>query len=225
MKSSDELAIYIGKDLSIIVEEKCQDGRTSYKEVSPREFVKCVEQSLELGTVHSGLLPQNCLSYSTDSKGNIFVVTDFDYGSADITFEQTRYNAFPLPRLLFGFSIGPDDRIRSVNLGVAAPGKITPNTKMYRYPFSNVSGFRLCTGRNSLPAIKSLHQLDGIPHFILSMPNNMDHFSISNNKPNFEYRELLEHLKDKDSAYYYENILIESGKTVSDFIDMKKGSI
>ena len=31
-------------------------------------------------------------------------------------------------------------------------------------------------------------------------------------------RELFEHLKDKTPAYYYENVLIASGKTLSDFL-------
>lgn len=33
-----------------------------------------------------------------------------------------------------------------------------------------------------------------------------------------QYRELLEHLKDKDPAYYYTDVLIPSGKTIKDFM-------
>ena len=50
------------------------------------------------------------------------------------------------------------------------------------------------------------------------MPNNDDHYSPEANKPQLGYRDLLEHLKDKDSAYYYSDILITSGKTLKDFI-------
>ena len=32
------------------------------------------------------------------------------------------------------------------------------------------------------------------------------------------YRELLNHLKNKDPAYYYTDVLIPSGKTLKDFI-------
>ena len=35
---------------------------------------------------------------------------------------------------------------------------------------------------------------------------------------NLGARELFEHLKDKIPAYYYENVLISSGKTLSDFL-------
>ena len=33
------------------------------------------------------------------------------------------------------------------------------------------------------------------------------------------YRELMEHLKDKEPSYYYTDILIPNGKTLGDFID------
>ena len=33
-----------------------------------------------------------------------------------------------------------------------------------------------------------------------------------------QYRDLLEHLKDKDSSYYYSDVLIPNGKTLKDFI-------
>ena len=91
-----------------------------------------------------------------------------------------------------------------MQLGVTETGRLTPKSKMFIYPFSNVEEFRLCTGSNVLPSIKSLHQLNGLPYFILKMPNNYDY--------------LLEHLKDKDSQYYYDNVLIDMEKTLNDFI-------
>ena len=33
-----------------------------------------------------------------------------------------------------------------------------------------------------------------------------------------EYRELLNHLKDKEPAYYYTDVLVPNGKTLKDFI-------
>jgi hypothetical protein len=50
------------------------------------------------------------------------------------------------------------------------------------------------------------------------MPNNNDMFSPRNNKPGLEMRDLLEVMKDKDPAYYYNEILISSGKVLNDFI-------
>jgi hypothetical protein len=90
---------------------------------------------------------------------------------------------------------------------------------MYAYPFSNVNGFRLCTGNNVLPKCKSLHTLGSLPHHILSMPNNNDHFRSENNKQGLEMRDLLELLKDKDPAFYYTHILKQSGYILNDFLN------
>ena len=50
------------------------------------------------------------------------------------------------------------------------------------------------------------------------MPNNDDHFSASHNQLKLEHRDLLEHLKDKSPDYYYEKVLIPSGRTLKNFI-------
>ena len=68
--------------------------------------------------------------------------------------------------------------------------------------------------------IESLHQLSGLPYYILSMPDNDDYFKTGNNRLKANHRDLLEHLKDKDRQYYYDNILVTMpSKTLKDFID------
>ena len=62
------------------------------------------------------------------------------------------------------------------------------------------------------------NQLGGLPYYILKMPNNYDYYKESRTKLNLDYRGLLEHLKDKDSQYYYDNVLVETDKTLNDFI-------
>jgi len=69
-----------------------------------------------------------------------------------------------------------------------------------------------------MPQIKCLTQLRGIPYYVLSMPNNDDDYSGDKNKMDLPSRALYEHLKDKDTAYYYSDVLIESGKTIRNFI-------
>ncbi len=89
---------------------------------------------------------------------------------------------------------------------------------MFVYPFGNVNGTHLCTGKNVLPKCQSLHTLGSVPYYILSMDNNNDYFKKANNKPGLEMRGLLELLKDKPAEYYYSHILIPSGSTLGDFI-------
>ena len=52
----------------------------------------------------------------------------------------------------------------------------------------------------------------------MRMPDNNDRYTPDRTLLNMEYRTMLEHLKDKDGAYYYENVLIPSGKTLKNFI-------
>lgn len=219
MRVEDELVIHITKNRDICVETK-KKGVSSFKNVDAVSVMDCLKTAVDKEiNISSGLLPQNCISYAGSDRGDRFVVLSFEEKTADVMFEQTEYKDFPLPRMVMGFSIKVDDSIDSVYLGVTEAGRLTPRSKMYVYPFSNVHRFKLCTGVNPFPKIKSLHQLSGLPYYILKMPNNYDYYRAERTKLNMEnHRELFEHLKDKDSQYYYDNVLIDMGKTLNDFI-------
>ena len=216
MRRDDELLIHIKQNHDIVV-ENIENGVVSCKTISPDVLVDCVAQSLRNNTISSGVLPEGSFSYASgDDFQNVFI--EFPERFCDIVYETTEYKHFPLPRLLFGFQVSSDNRIKRVQLAVADTGRLTPKTKMFIYPFSNVNGFGLCCGANRLPPIKSLYQLTGVMYFILSMPNNNDHYRPSNTYLELELRHLFETLKDKSPDYYYSNVLKESGKTVLDFI-------
>lgn len=218
MNEEDKLVVHITKEKKIFI-ETCENGIIAFKPVSADGIMECLKQSINNKlTIHSGILPNNCISYTENDRGYRYAVISFEERMADIMFEKTVYKDFPLPRLVFGFNIDNSGRITGTRLGVTEVGRLTPKSKMFTYPFSNVSGFSLCTGSNSLPKITSLHQLNGLPYFILKMPNNYDHYSEERTKLKMDYRSLLEHLKDKDSRYYYDNVLIEISKTLNDFI-------
>ena len=105
-------------------------------------------------------------------------------------------------------------------MGVIESGDILkPDTKMFHYPLSNVSGFHLCIGNNVMPRCTSLHTLASLPYYIMSMPNNNDHFNPIYNKPGLEMRDLMELLKDKPQDYYYSDILIPNNATIIDFVN------
>ena len=182
-------------------------------------MIQCIDRSLLRGAVHSGLLPKNCISFSAFDDGDKEVVLVYQESRADISYFGTEYKSFPLPRLVFGFKLTAEGRVSSCKLGVAENTKtLKPDTKMYHYPLSNVSGFHLCTGNNALPKCTSLHTLSSLPYYIMSMPNNNDYFKASNNMLHLEMRDLLELLKNKEPSFYYSDILIPNGKTLNDFI-------
>lgn len=214
-----DVLIRIRNDGTVAVEED-NDGVKGFKEISPNSLLQCINQSLLRGVVSSGLLPKGCISYTSHDSGDRNICMLHLESRADITYYGTLYPNFPLPKLVFGFTITKENRINQCRLGVVGNEQsLKPATPMFIYPFSNISGTHLCTGNNVLPKCKSLHTLGSVPYYILGMDNNNDHFKPSNNKLRLEMRDLLELLRDKQSEYYYSDILIPSKQTLGDFIN------
>lgn len=210
--------IRIRDDGTVAIEED-NSGIKGFKEISPDSLLQCINQSLLRGAVSSGLLPKGCISYTAHDSGERNICMLHPESRADISYYGSPYPAFPLPKLVFGFSITKENRISQCRLGVVGnESNLKPATPMFVYPFSNVSGTHLCTGNNVLPKCNSLHTLGSVPYYILGMDNNNDYFQPSNNKPGLEMRDLLELLRDKPPEYYYSNILIPSRQTLGDFI-------
>ncbi len=93
------------------------------------------------------------------------------------------------------------------------------DTPMFYYPFSNVyEDERVCTGNNILPRYKKLSAMKNFPRYLLGLPDNDDMFYSAHNQKGLDHKALLEHLKDKDPSYYYTDILVPNGRTLSDFI-------
>ena len=213
-----ETIIKIKDDGNIMVETN-KGGVKSFKQISPDSLIECVNRSLMRSAVHTGLLPKNCLAFSAYDDGNRDIVLLHPEVKADITYFDTEYKDFPLPKMVFGFRLSKEGRVSSCRLGIVDNnGMIKPETKMYHYPLSNVSGFHLCTGNNTFPKCNSLHTLASLPYYIIAMPNNNDHFSPARNKLGLEMRDLLALLQDKSQEYYYSDILIPSDKVLDDFI-------
>jgi len=218
MITSDEMVIRIKANSDVTVEE-ITGGVKSFKTIAPDSFLDCINKSLLRGGVASGLLPRGCLSFTAHDNGNRVITMLHEPDRADISYMGTEYKDFPLPRLVFGFTVSDEGRVSNCRLGVVDNTNIlTPATPMFVYPFSNVSDTHLCIGNNRLPQVKSLHTLGSLPYFLLGADNNNHSFTPSNNKLGLEMRDLLELLKDKQQSYYYEHILLPSGKTLGDFI-------
>lgn len=215
----NQIGLVIRDDKRIEV-SLAENGTVKHKLVDVKTLTNCIAGSIEKDCVKSGLLPPGTVSISTDGQhGTRYIVMEHPYAGADITYMKTLYENLPIPRLLFGFTISDSGRIEGVNIGVPAPGSLELTTVMYKYPFSNVNTFRLCTGANSLPKIQCLTQLKNLSDYILRLPDNDDYFSEGDNKPKLGHRALLEHLRDKEQAYYYSDILVPMrNATLKDFL-------
>lgn len=218
-KEINETVIHLREDLSILLEIK-EHGTVRTKMISIETLMECLKGSVGGIKFSTGILPNNFVCVTVDTgKNQRYIVVEHPEERADITYMKTEFKSFPLPRLLFGFRLEDSGRISQVNLGVPAQGKLKPDTPMYYYPFSNVNRFSMCTGGNSLPYIKDLQQVQNLPYFILSFPDNDDHYTDRHNKPGLCHRELMEHLQDKDRQYYYDHVLVPmEGITLKDFL-------
>lgn len=203
----------------IIVEELKRDGAISFKEISPIDLYFMLNESYRSNeVVDSGLLPEHCLSVSIGKAEKIFILWNPEL-RADMTYGETEYPNFPIPRLVFGIRVLDTGRVAGCTLGVVADEKPSPSSVMYHYPFSNVyEDSRVCTGNNVLPRYKKQTALVNFPRYLLSIPDNDDMFSAERNRLGLGHKELMEHLKDKEPAYYYTDVLIPNGKTLGDFV-------
>lgn len=222
MDASSDIVIRISPTQGTIAVEEDRGGVITRKEIQRNDLLNCFQGSLiqEDSGYNSGFLPLNTIALFQNSEEKCFVLWHPKL-YADVSVYDTPYPHFPIPRLVFGFTLNQNGKASNCRIGVVADETPTPETVMYHYPFSNVSrgsGY-LCVGANSLPIYKKQHKAFHLPDFLLSIPNNMHGYYTTNNKLGLEYRELMEHLKDKEPAYYYSDILIPSGKTLQDFIN------
>ena len=220
MNNENDLLIRISPESRRIMVESTDNGVRSVKEILPETFLECVKNSIvrEKQQMASGFLPQNCFHVAMCEDGTRDYCIWHPRLRADISYYGTEYPDFPLPRLVFGMSVSPEGKIYRCRLGVVKDEPPRESTPMYVYPFSNVAGFGLCTGNNELPVYKKRSTLATLPDYLLRLPNNNDSFNPLHNKLRMGYRDLLEHMKKKDPAYYYTDVLESSGKTLRDFI-------
>lgn len=214
----DEMILRINPLGGYIKVETQENGVTSHKEITNETLVECLRGSIKRPSFFSGLLPENCISFyaGTEDERAVSILHPERY--ADISYHNSCYQKFPLPRLVFKFTLQQGLRVQSVSVGVVPEGRLKPDTKMFAWPFSNVSGSRMCIGNNVMPKCENLYTLASLPYHILALPNNNDHYDTSDNKLRMEFRNLLEHMKDKEPAYYYEKVLVPNQKTLEDFI-------
>jgi len=218
MVQDKELILRIDPEKCSVTVEGNSEGVISRKNISADALLDCIRNSLRRNMVSSGLLPENCVAVELGEQNERTVCVLHPERYADITYHNTCYERFPLPRLVFKFSLYQKLRVNSVSVCAMEEGRPKPGSQLFHWPFSNVDEFRMCIGNNVMPKCESLHTLGSLPYHILSLPNNNDHYTPKNNALHLEYRDLLEHLKDKDPAYYYEKVLIPSKKTLKDFI-------
>lgn len=94
MNRNDMLVLHITNDYKVSV-ETMENGVSSVKYISAESILDCLKSSIyNDGRIDSGILPQNCISYSGCANGNEFVVISFEEKTTDIIFEKQSTKIF-----------------------------------------------------------------------------------------------------------------------------------
>ena len=207
---------------ALIVEEHKPGGIISYREIDPLELYYIINGSYSSNDVlDSGFLPEHCLHVSMNASERHYVIWNPEL-RADVIYQDVEYRDFPIPRLVFGLRVLGNGKVAECRIGVVADENPTEDTRMYAYPFSNVHpDGKVCTGNNVLPRYKKISAMRNFPRYLLGLPDNDDMFSVDRNKMGLSHKDLMEHLKDKDPAYYYTDILVPNSCTLGDFISRR----
>lgn len=223
MNKGGELILRIAPDKAEAIVEQIDHGVVSRKMISTDSLSSCFLTSRKEDETHAtGLLPESCLAVTMTPK-YVYYYIRYPELYADFSYFGTEYPNFPIPRLVFAFKYMPKEKkVAECAVCVVKDERLTADTPLYRYPFSNVySDGRICTGNNALPLYKDPMRLHTLAGYLLRMPNNNDLYSKNSNRLDAEFRDLLEQMKGKDPSLYYTDVLVEAGTTLKDFMDRR----
>ena len=224
MNAASDTVLRISPNRAEVIVEREENGVIARKSITPDSLAQCLLSSRYDNECHpTGLLPEGCIAVTMTSKHTWYFLR-YPELYADISYYDTEYLHFPLPRLVFGFQYLPrEKKVVKSYLCVVKDERLTPDTPLFIYPFSNVHGdSSICLGNNALPAYKDPARLHTLEAYILRFPNNNDLYSSSNNQLNLEYRDLLEQLKGKEPSVYYSQVLKEKRQTLKNFMDIAR---
>ena len=224
MNSSGDLVLRISPDSSNVSVEQMVKGVMSRKNIKADDLANCFLSSRHDDECHpTGLLPEGCIGVTITSKNTYYYIRYPDL-RVDFSYFGTLYPNFPIPRLVFCFKYMPQEKkVSGCYVCVTKDERLTADTLLYHYPFSNVhNNLSICTGNNALPVYKDPTRLHTLASYLLRLPNNNDLYSVEHNKLHLEYRDLLEQMKGKEPSLYYTDVLIESGQTLKQFMERGK---
>lgn len=194
----------IGGVLRELRDLKSGEAKEFFRDVAA-DFVPNVK------TVCTPILPKGTVLYQEDASGTKVVVLERDRARRDVTFHNTPYNQVGHPKLLFAFLVKHDE-IKACQIVAIKDVTIKPNSRLFRYPFSNVySDNRACWPELASIKIKNLYELQNLPDLFFNSPANNHLFQGEN------LREWFFTLQNKD---FDDSKLVPLNTTVEKFYEM-----
>ena len=123
--NKDELRIRIIPEDGQVLIETHTNGIVKCKEVQEDALLDCIKNSAMRDYVNSGLLPSDCIHVKIHPNGNKEYCLWYPRLYADISYHETAYPNFPLPRLVFAFHVDTEGKISGCRMGVVADERPT----------------------------------------------------------------------------------------------------
>ena len=158
----DELRIRIIPDNGQILIETYTDGIVTCKEVQEDALLDCIKIS-QHQYLSSGFLPPDCFHVGIHPNEGKSYCLRYPRLYADISYHETPYPNFPLPRLVFAFRVDTDGKVSECRLGVTADERLTPETAMFRMSVAAMGAFVLAAIR--CPSTKRRTRWQASRHF------------------------------------------------------------
>lgn len=204
-------------------------GIRKEKEISIEDFATSITSSLtgnNIDQVKSAISREVrgvklIQSKRVSKNSNVYVLFQRKHNTPFQLFNRF-YENVGVPNLLFGIHV-VNNRLSKLYV-VAIKDKdtdIRSNTKLFKYPFTNVSGElnKACLGSNKFEIgieNNDLDKLYNVPFQFMSMPNNLDFYRISSNSRRFECEELIKHLNNIE---FDDNLLVQENLSYSEWFD------
>lgn len=216
--------IVSGKTEVVQLQIKKDMGEIQRKNISFRRFIDIINDSVVNidNMIQIGPLPNGYYS------GEISPEREYSFNCVLIVPEGLRPFYYmdeifmiPFPVLVFYFMV-LDGRMTFSKCYAMKKGSVTEDSILYHYPFGNVyDDGKICWGKNKLPEIKRMKELETLVSLFFGSPTNNDLYNPSSIlKCSEEYvltqRGLLEHIKGLEM--FPENILHCTGNKLGSLI-------
>ncbi len=181
------------------------NGKKKSRIVSIESLLRAMQNSMVIPRVNIavGKIPFGYYDAQVSEEQGKFsadMVAVLPAGKQMMRYEDTLYDV-SVPSLVFRFEV-VREKITTTDVYVMRDEKPTDKSRLYRYPFGNVSmQGRVCWGRNTLPAIHDLKGLEEAMMLFIQSPCNTDYYKGEQycGHKELSLRELFEKLKDEEA--------------------------
>lgn len=189
---------------------------------------KTLLENLEICTqVHSekkfiGKLPYGFVDgcVGDNSEDSLGVVLDIPKGKRCLFYQkgEQKWNGIvEYPRLLFALTVENGKYVDKICFALHENDELNENTKMYRFPFSNVSSEgRICVGSARFEKVHNFLDVEEFVESFFQSTYNGDYYDTGFTKAYKQFVDLLENVKQR----FPDEILVETEYNYKDVLDI-----